>query len=67
MAVLAPKISSYASTMGLGSAQTPSVGQFSAGPSNHRIPAIGTSHHAPFASPTESEFSEGYDGPDSVR
>lgn len=66
MAVLGPKISSYTSTMGMVSTQTPSVGHFSAGSSNHRAPAIG-SRHAPFASPTESEFSEGFDGPDSVR
>lgn len=66
MAVLASKIT-YPSSMGMSSNQTPSVGRFSAGISTHRAPAIGNSHHAPFASPTESEFSEGYDGPDSVR
>jgi len=41
--------------------------QYSAGISTHRIPAMGTSHNGTFASPTESEFSEPFEGPDSVR
>ena len=66
MAMLASK-ASYPSSMGMGSSQTGSAGQYSAGLANHRTPVLGTSHSAPFASPTESEFSEALDGPDSVR
>ena len=66
MAVLASK-ATYPSSMGMGSSQPPSAGQFSATVSSRRIPTAGVSHHAPFASPTESEFSEGFEGPDSVR
>lgn len=66
MAVLASKVA-YPSSLGMNSSQTPSVGQFTATLPNHRTPVVGASHHAPFASPTESEFSEGFEGPDSVR
>ena len=66
MAMLAPKVP-YPSSMGMGSGQTASAGQYSAGLSSHRTPVVGTTHSAPFASPTESEFSEAFDGPDSVR
>lgn len=64
MAVLASKIASYPSSLGMSSSQIPSVGQFTAALPSHRTPV---SHPAPFASPTESEFSEGFEGPDSVR
>lgn len=66
MAVLAPKVT-YTSSMGMGSSQTPSVGQFASSIQTHRMPVVGATLHAPFASPTESEFSEGVEGPDSVR
>ena len=66
MAVLASKVA-YPGSLGMNSSQTPPVGRFSGGLSSHRPPALGNSHHAPFASPTESEFSEGFEGPDSVR
>lgn len=67
MAMLASKVP-YPSSIGMGSSQTTSSsGQYSAGLSNHRTPAVGASHTASFASPTESEFSEALDGPDSVR
>ena len=66
MAVLASKVS-YSAGMGIGSGQTPSVAPFSASLSNHRAPVLANLHQAPFASPTESEFSEGIDGMDSVR
>lgn len=66
MAMLAPK-APYPSSMGMGSSQTTSAGQYSAGLSNHSTSVVGATHNAPFASPTESEFSEALDGPDSVR
>ncbi len=66
MALLASKVA-YTSSLGIGSGQTPSVGQFTSALPNHRMPVVGAGHHAPFASPTESEFSEGFEGPDSVR
>ena len=66
MAVLASK-ASYPSSMSMGSSQTASSGQYSASMSAHRTPVVGSSHHGPFASPTESEFSEGYDSSDAVR
>lgn len=66
MAVLASKVA-YSASLGMSTSQTPSVGRFSGGLSSQRAPVVGNSHHAPFASPTESEFSEGYEDPDSVR
>ncbi len=66
MAMLASK-APYPSSMGMSSSQSTSAAQYSAGLSNHRTPVVGTTHSAPFASPTESEFSEAFDGPDSVR
>ena len=35
--------------------------------SSHRTPLTGTTHNGTFASPTESEFSEAFEGPDPVR
>lgn len=66
MAVLASK-TSYPSSMGMGSNSTTSVGPYPNTVANYRTPAIGSSRNGPFASPTESEFSESYDPPDSVR
>ena len=66
MAMLASK-SSFSNSMGMGSSQTSSSGQYTAGLSSHRTPVIGSTQSGPFASPTESEFSEAFDGPDSVR
>lgn len=65
MTMLAAK-ATYSSSMGMGTTQAASAGQYSAGLSNHRTPVVGSSH-PPFASPTESEFSEAFDGPESVR
>ena len=66
MAVLASK-SQYPPSLGMNSSQPPSISQYSAGLSNHRTPITGSTHNASYASPTESEFSEAMDGPDSVR
>jgi hypothetical protein len=51
---------------------TPSLGgsgssQYPASVATYRVQAASRSDHAFFASPTESEFSEAYDTPDSVR
>jgi mitogen-activated protein kinase kinase kinase len=68
MAMLASK-SSYPAPLGiLSSGHTPSAGQqYSAGISTHKVPAMTTSHNGTFASPTESEFSDAFEGPDPVR
>ena len=66
MAMLASK-SSFSNSMGMGSSQASSAGQYTAGLSSHRTPVIGSAHNGPFGSPTESEFSDAFDGPDSVR
>ncbi|KAL8736980.1 MAG: hypothetical protein Q9181_002148 [Wetmoreana brouardii] len=65
MAMLASK-SSYPSSMGMGSAQASSSSQYSSTLASHRTPVIGSSHNGPFASPTESEFSDGYDTSDTA-
>lgn len=65
MAMLASK-SSYPSSMGMGSTQASSSSQYSGTIANHRTPVIGSSHNGPFASPTESEFSDGYDSSDTA-
>ena len=67
MAVLAPKTSLPSSMGGLGHAQAPSTMPYTAGLSSHRTPVMGATTNGPFASPTESEFSEAFDRPDSVR
>ena len=64
MAMLASK-SSYPPSMGMGSTQAPSS-QYSSTVASHRTPVIGSSHNGPFASPTESEFSDGYDSSDAA-
>ncbi|KAL8692755.1 MAG: hypothetical protein Q9224_003894, partial [Gallowayella concinna] len=52
--------------MGMASAQA-SSSQYSSTLASHRTPVIGSSHNGPFASPTESEFSDGaYDSPDTA-
>ncbi|KAL8913458.1 MAG: hypothetical protein Q9171_001751 [Xanthocarpia ochracea] len=58
MAMLAAK-SPYPSSMGMGSTQASSSSQYSNTLASHRTPVIGSSHNGPFASPTESEFSDG--------
>ncbi|KAL8701451.1 MAG: hypothetical protein Q9201_004903 [Fulgogasparrea decipioides] len=65
MAMLASK-SSYPSSMGMGSTQPSSSSQYSNTLTSHRTPVIGSSHNGPFASPTESEFSDGYDSSDTA-
>ncbi|KAL8655866.1 MAG: hypothetical protein Q9210_000622 [Variospora velana] len=65
MAMLASK-SSYQSSMGMASGQASNSGQYSSSITSHRTPAIGSSHHGPFASPTESEFSEGFEPSDTA-
>ncbi|KAI4263262.1 MAG: hypothetical protein L6R42_001588 [Xanthoria sp. 1 TBL-2021] len=66
MAMLASK-SSYPSSMGMGSNQASSSSQYSNTLATHRTPVISTSHNGPFASPTESEFSDGaYESPDTA-
>ncbi|KAI9727768.1 MAG: ATP binding [Cirrosporium novae-zelandiae] len=44
-----------------------STAQYSLASSARRGPLMELSNHGTYASPTESEFSENYDGPDSVR
>lgn len=64
MAMLASKSPYPAPTLG-GSGQS---SQYASNLSNYRVHATAArSDHAFFASPTESEFSESYDTPDSVR
>ncbi|KAI4194904.1 MAG: hypothetical protein LQ346_003595 [Caloplaca aetnensis] len=65
MAMLAPK-SAYPSSMGVASNQAAGSSQYSGNLSSHRTPVIGSSHSGPFASPTESEFSEGCEPSDTA-
>ncbi|KAL8951498.1 MAG: hypothetical protein Q9222_002525 [Ikaeria aurantiellina] len=58
--------SSYPSSMGMGSNQASASSQYTSTLASHRTPIIGSSQHGPFASPTESEFSDGYDSPDTA-
>ncbi len=65
MAVLASKAPSY-SSMGMGPNQASMVSQYAS--SSYRKPVGGSdAHHAPFLSPTESEFSENNDAQESIR
>ncbi|KAL8829479.1 MAG: hypothetical protein Q9170_006151 [Blastenia crenularia] len=58
---------SYSSSMGMASTQASSSNQYPSALSNqHRTPVVGSSHNGPFASPTESEFSEGYESSDTT-
>ena len=66
MAMLASK-TAYTPSLGTTSSQTSSAGQYTSSIPNHRTPVITNPQSGPFASPTESEFSEAYDGPDTVR
>ncbi|CAO1603923.1 ATP binding [Xanthoria calcicola] len=66
MAMLASK-TPYPSSMGMGSNQASSSNQYSNTLATHRTPVIGSSHNGPFASPTESEFSDGaYESPETA-
>lgn len=66
MAMVASKVS-YMSGRDAASGQAHPAALRSATVSNHRNQAAMSSNHGNFASPTESEFSDVYDGPDSVR
>ena len=66
MAMLAHKTSMPMSA-GLGpSSAAAQAREYPASNSSHRTPLTST-HNGNFASPTESEFSEVYEGPDPVR
>ena len=64
MALLAHK-SSMPMSAGIGSGD--SARDYMSNSTHHRTPLTSTSHNNTFASPTESEFSEAFEGPDSVR
>ena len=65
MAMLAHKTSM---PMGMGMGPTSIPRDYVPTPSSsHRTPMSSTMHNGSFASPTESEFSEAFDGPDAVR
>ena len=66
MAMLAHK-TSFPTQMGIGPSQIPSSRDYTSTIASHRTPLLGSNQNGPFASPTESEFSEAFDGPDSVR
>jgi mitogen-activated protein kinase kinase kinase len=67
MAMLASKSPYSAPAMGGGAPSQPTA-QYNSNPSSYRTHATpARTEHAFFASPTESEFSEIYDAPDSVR
>ena len=57
---------SFPAHMGVGPSHVPSSRDYSS-MASHRTPLMVTNQNGPFASPTESEFSEAFDGPDSVR
>lgn len=65
MAMLAHK-TSFPSTLG-GTTQVSSTRDYGSSTASHMTPVMGSTNNGSFASPTESEFSEAYDGPDSVR
>ena len=67
MAMLAHK-ASFPASMGTGSTQVPSSARdYTSSNTSHRTPVMSNAHNGPFASPTESEFSEAFDGTESVR
>ena len=66
MAMLAHK-TSLPTSMGTGSTQVSSTREYPSSNASHRTPVMTNAHNGPFASPTESEFSEAYDGNESVR
>lgn len=57
----------YPTATGMASAQASTAAQYSAGLSSHRTPVLGGTHNGTFVSPTESEFSDAFEGPDSVK
>lgn len=64
--MLAPK-APYPTSTGVAPGQASMAGQYSAALSSHRTPLLGGAHNGTFVSPTESEFSEAFEGPGSVR
>ena len=68
MAMLASK-NSYPAPLGISSSgHASSAGQqYAAGIAAYKVPAMTAAHNGTFASPTESEFSETFEGPDPVR
>ena len=65
----AASTSASATTGGGGSSMAAAAREYpgSASASHSRTPLTGSTQNGTFASPTESEFSEAYDGPDPVR
>ena len=68
MAMLASK-SPYPAPLGVLSSghASSSNQQYPTSIATHKVPAMATMQSGTFASPTESEFSEAFEGPDSVR
>lgn len=58
---------SFPASLGMGPTQIPSTREYTTVPPSHRTPVTGNTQNGPFASPTESEFSEHSEGHDSVR
>ncbi|MCJ1476933.1 ATP binding [Lambiella insularis] len=58
---------SFPASMGMGPTQMPSTREYTSAPPTHRTPIIASTSNGPFASPTESEFSERSEGSDSIR
>jgi len=58
---------SFPASLGMGPTQIPSTREYTSVPPSHRTPVIGNTQNGPFASPTESEFSDPSEGHDSVR
>ena len=53
--------------MGMNMGPTSIPRDYNPSSSSHRTPMSSTMHNGSFASPTESEFSEAFEGPDAVR
>lgn len=66
MTMLAHQVS-FPASLGMGPTQIPSTREYTSVPPSHRTPVTGNTQNGPFASPTESEFSEHSEGRDSVR
>ncbi|MCJ1247238.1 ATP binding [Trapelia coarctata] len=58
---------SFPASLGMGPTQIPSTREYTSVPPSHRTPVMGNTQNGPFASPTESEFSDPSEGHDSVR
>lgn len=58
---------SFPASMGMGPTQIPSTRDYTSAALAHRAPPASSNSNGAFASPTESEFSEVYDGSDSVK